>query len=308
MGIFSEIDMEMKQNDGPFSTDTNRPLDTASHSAPSSATQMEASDAFSTDERTMSDVTGQTVKRPEGNGSMPKAEGNQKAVKETQEQGEQNDGKVDEDAKRKAHEEAEAKRKAEFKAKQAAKKAAEKEQIARVSIMGDEEVMMASMRRIAADTEKLTRRNMKQCVSEHIQTKCLEDPDFARRAMHPRKSMIHCIWYINRKAREYLQEEMNNNEETPDANNIFGGDVPDEICYQWAVDYYNDPDAKEDQEKEEKFVPRPYTGGSTSSRKKTPAPKEQPKKEEKKPEPVKVAEDSGQMSLTGDFGFLKESA
>ena len=57
---------------------------------------------------------------------MPKAEGNQKAVKETQEQGEQNDGKVDEDAKRKAHEEAEAKRKAEFKAKQAAKKAAEK--------------------------------------------------------------------------------------------------------------------------------------------------------------------------------------
>ncbi len=178
--------------------------------------------------------------------------------------------------------------------------------------MSDDEVMMASMKHIATDTERLTRRNMKLCVSEHIQTKCLDDPAFARKTMHPRKSMIHCIWYINRKAKEYLQEEMKLNEEKPDANGMYGGDVPDELCYKWAEDYYNDPDAKEDQEKEEKFVPKPYTGKAATKSSKTAKPakekKEQPKKEVKKPEPQKKADDSGQMSLLGDFRALKESA
>ena len=35
------------------------------------------------------------------------------------------------------------------------------------------------------------------------------------------------------------------------------------MCFQWAVDYFNDPDAKEDHEDEEEFVPKPYIGGST---------------------------------------------
>lgn len=37
-------------------------------------------------------------------------------------------------------------------------------------------------------------------MSEHIQILCLDDPAFARKVMHPSKSMVHCIWYINRKA------------------------------------------------------------------------------------------------------------
>ena len=81
----------------------------------------------------------------------------------------------DEEKKRAEHEAAEAQRKAEFDAKQQAKKAAEQEQIARLEAMSDEEVIAASTQRVSTDVEKLTRRNMKECVSEHIQMLCMED-------------------------------------------------------------------------------------------------------------------------------------
>ena len=76
--------------------------------------------------------------------------------------------------------------------------------------------MMASARRVSDDTEKITRRNMKDCVSEVIQTKCLDDPAFARLVMHPRKSMVNCFRYITRKAWEYVQDEMKAEGITPD--------------------------------------------------------------------------------------------
>ena len=106
----------------------------------------------------------------------------------------------DEEKKRAEHEAAEAQRKAEFDAKQQAKKAAEQEQIARLEAMSDEEVIAASTQRVSTDVEKLTRRNMKECVSEHIQMLCMEDTAFARLTMHPKKNMIRCFQYINRKA------------------------------------------------------------------------------------------------------------
>ena len=99
----------------------------------------------------------------------------------------------DEEKKRAEHEAAEAQRKAEFDAKQQAKKAAEQEQIARLEAMSDEEVIAASTQRVSTDVEKLTRRNMKECVSEHIQMLCMEDTAFARLTMHPKKNMIRCF-------------------------------------------------------------------------------------------------------------------
>ena len=172
--------------------------------------------------------------------------------------------------------------------------------------MSSDEVMAASLKRVGDDTEKLTRRSMKECVAEHIQTMCLSDPDFARKVMHPRKSMIHCIWYINRKAREFIEQEMKDNG-FPKENGIYGSDVPDGLCYQWAVDYFNDPDAKEDQEQEEKFVPKPYVGGSTSKGKSSKQAKGKkgdkkaasPKKAATKETSKKPAEDDSQISLLG---------
>lgn len=121
---------------------------------------------------------------------------------------------------------------------------------------------------MSADTEKLTRRNMKECVAEYIQTMCIEDPAFARKTMHPRKTMIRCFQYISRKAWAYIQDELKANGIQPGPGQQgYGSDIPDDLCFQWAVDYFNDPDAKEDHEDEEEFVPKPYIGGSTSKSK-----------------------------------------
>ena len=204
------------------------------------------------------------------------------------------------------HEAAEAQRKAEFDAKQQAKKAAEQEQIARLEAMSDEEVIAASTQRVSTDVEKLTRRNMKECVSEHIQMLCMEDTAFARLTMHPKKNMIRCFQYINRKAWDYVQDELKASGTHPGpGQQTYGCDVPDDMCYQWAEDYFRDPDAKEDHEDEEKFVPKPYAGKSSAkskpkkaAEKKKTEPKAAPKQEEKKPS------QDGQMSLL-DFGMAK---
>lgn len=191
------------------------------------------------------------------------------------------------------HEEQEAKRKAEWEAKKAAKEEAELMAWENAVAVSDEELASASLKRVGADTERLTHRNMKVCVAEHIQTKCLENMDFARLVMHPRKNMVNCFHYIRKKARAYAEQEMKDNGEEP-VNGIYDTDVPDGLCYQWAEDYFNDLDAEEDKDKDDQFVPKPYTG---------PKPKKAPaKKAEKKPKPEKKADppaDGGQMSLLG---------
>ena len=198
--------------------------------------------------------------------------------------------------KRKAHEEAEAKRKAEWEAR---KKAREEEELfawESAVALEDDALVAASMKRLGDDAERLTRRNMKQCVTEYVQTLCLEDLDFARQAMHPRKTMIRCFRYINRKARDFVKQEMKDNDEKP-VNGIYGCDVPDDLCYQWAKEYFWDMDAEEDKENEEKFVPKPYTGkAAPKSKKKAEKKKLEPKKSDDKEQ--KASKDTdGQMDL-----------
>jgi len=205
----------------------------------------------------------------------------------------------DDTDKRKAHEESEAKRKAEWEAKQAAKKKAEEEAIQKLNAMSDADIIAAAARRTSTDTERLTRRNMKECLSEHIQTLCGEDPAFARKVMHPRKSIIHCFRYINRIARDYVQQELEDNDIKPDGNG-YGCDVPDGLVYQWAEDYFNSTDAPEDQEKEEKFIPKPYTGAPAKTAKPSKAAKS-PKKSNKTQQ-EKPSDSYEQMSLEGVIG------
>lgn len=120
------------------------------------------------------------------------------------------------------------------------------------------------------------------------------------------KNMIRCFQYINRKAWDYVQDELKASGTRPGpGQQTYGCDVPDDMCYQWAEDYFRDPDAKEDHEDEEKFVPKPYAGKSSAkskpkkaAEKKKTEPKAAPKQEEKKPS------QDGQMSLL-DFGMAK---
>lgn len=211
--------------------------------------------------------------------------------------------KADEEAKRRAdHEAAEDQREADFHARKEAKQRAIQEKIDRVRTMTNEEAMNAAIQRTGADTEKLVRRNMKEMVTEYIQTLCIEDSAFAKLVLHPRKSMIRCFQYINRKAFEYVQDEMKASGITPGPGmQTYGADIPDDVCYQWAEDYFRDPTVKEDEEQEERFVRKPFPGKTTSQPKKKTEKKKEDKKPVQKAEPPNDAEDAqisfGQMAL-----------
>ena len=208
-----------------------------------------------------------------------------------------NKAKIKDDTeKRKAHEAAEAKRKAEWEAKQLAKKQAEAAAIQKLQSMSDDDVISASTQRISTDVERITRRNMKECVSEHIQDLCRKDPAFARLTMHPRKSMINCFKYINRQAKEFVKQEMEDNGIKQD-NDGYGCDVPDGIVYQWAESYFNDPYAKEDKEKDEKFVSKPYVKTPTKPKQAASKSKKEGKPAEKGKEKQDSANNFEQMSL-----------
>lgn len=101
-----------------------------------------------------------------------------------------------EDEKRKAHEESEVKRKAEWEAKKKAREEADTLEWEKAVAVDEDTLIANSVKRLADETERLTRRNMKLCVTEFMQTKCYEDPAFARQVMHPRKSMLNCFHYM----------------------------------------------------------------------------------------------------------------
>lgn len=199
-----------------------------------------------------------------------------------------------EEQKKKEHEAAEAKRKAEWEAKQLEKKKAEEESLAKIAAMSPQEIIDASMNRVGEETERMTRRNMKDCVSEHIQTVCIADAALAKLVLSPRKSMLKCFRYINRMALEYVKKEAEARDEKLDFCQGVGEDIPDDLCYKWAEEYFRDMDCEEDKEKEEEFVPKPYRGTTATTTK--PKKKKEPVK---KPEPKKPAKPQveGQIAL-----------
>lgn len=203
---------------------------------------------------------------------------------------------ADDTENRKAHEAAETKRKKEWDARQLEKKLAEAEALKKLQNMSDDDVISASTKRIGTDVERITRRNMKECVAEHVQDLCRKDPAFARLTMNPRKSMAHCFRYINRKAKEFILQEMEENGIPKDSNG-YGSDVPDGLCYQWSEDYFHDANAPEDTEKEEKFVPKPYTGAAAKPKMAASKSKKAAKPDEKSGEAEKTASSFEQMSL-----------
>lgn len=217
------------------------------------------------------------------------------------------DSQTAEARKRAEFEAAEAKRKAEWEAKQQEKQAARQAQMDHIKAMNDQQLIEAATQKAGADTEKLTRRNMKECVCEHIQMLCYEDTAFAMLTLTPPKNMIRCFQYINHKAYQYVQDELKANGQRPRPGNpVYGCDIPDDLCYQWAEEYFRTPGVKEDDEEEEKFVPKTYPGASTSKAKnktsakkklaEKPAPKPTVAPAEKKPEEPPMA----QLSL-GDY-------
>lgn len=206
-----------------------------------------------------------------------------------------------EEAKKRAHEESEAKRKAEWEQKKKEREEKILMDWEKAVDVTDDQLSEISVKRLGDMTERLTRRNMKLCVTEYVQTLCYENMELARNAMHPAKSMINCFKYINRKALEYLKQQQEDTGEKA-IDGVIGGDVPDDLCYQWAQEYFMNLDVQEDKTDEDKeFVPKPYHSSTTSRAKKKEVKKEEtPKKDSpKKAEPVS-SEMEGQVQLSFD--------
>lgn len=171
MGVFSEIAMEQQ----------NSMFDSSAAFEDDEAFELEEMESLPVPPVGTDAVTVSAASVPAGETASADAE--EEPVDEVASDGEEKSAEEgnsaqppaaeDEEKKRAEHEAAEAQRKAEFDAKQQAKKAAEQEQIARLEAMSDEEVIAASTQRVSTDVEKLTRRNMKECVSEHIQMLCI---------------------------------------------------------------------------------------------------------------------------------------
>ena len=259
MGVMSEIDMEMRMRQNTDADEMDLRAKAEERDDARQAAEAEAAQA------TLAKLNVESPPEDEPTDEAPAEE----APPEN-----------NEEQKRKEHEEAEAKRKAEWEAKRQAKEEEILFAWENATALDDAALAAASSKRVGDDSERLTRRNMKQCVTEMIQIFCYEDLDLARQVMHPRKNMVNCFRYITRKAKEFVMQEMKDNDIKPDREG-YGSDVPDDLCYQWAKEYFFDMDAPEDKDpNEEQFVPKPYVGKTVSKPKK--------KAEKKKPEPKKV--------------------
>lgn len=194
--------------------------------------------------------------------------------------------------KKAAFEAEEAKRKAEFDAKKAKKDEEIQIEWELNTMLTPDELLAAAKEKIATGVERITRRNMKESVAAYIIKLSQESEDLSRYILHPEKDIVKCYRYINRKALGYAEEQMKLTGETPDKNGVFGIDIPDDICYMWAKEYYSSTDIPEDHEDEEKFEPRTYRPTTKPAKKTTTKKKETPT-----PPPATKVEEPAQMSM-----------
>ena len=116
-----------------------------------------------------------------------------------------------------------------------------------VKQMNDAEAVEASTKRIQAEIENITRKNMKECVAEHLAGLCAKDPLFAHKVVQPGKTLVNCFSYINQKAQKFAEQERKDNNITE--TGIYGCAIPTDLVYQWAEDYFNAPIEKKPERK-----------------------------------------------------------
>lgn len=115
---------------------------------------------------------------------------------------------------------------------------------------------------LSSQADRFLMRTMADSIKDYLSEYCDGHPEFAEKVSDPAKNFTGCIKRINREALKWLQEQPNT-----DMEGLAGvcGDVPNDICYGWAVDYYNSvPEPK----------PKPNSAGkkaAIATRKQTPA-------------------------------------
>lgn len=79
---------------------------------------------------------------------------------------------------------------------------------------------------------------MKEMIKAHIDLMCLSDAEFAKKVANPRKTFDNCIVFVTQQAQKYMQEHMDEFK----AQGGYGGNVDNEVCYGWALHYYDETD------------------------------------------------------------------
>lgn len=228
-----------------------------------------------------------------------------KAEKEKK-QAEDEKKRIEDEKKRAEHEAAEAKRKAEWEERQQKKKEAREAKLKEIAALNSSELQITAIDQAGKQMEQFVQRNMKICITEVLQQKCAEDLEFARLVLNPDKNMLHCFKHVNRKAFDYLKKLAEENEKAGFKDTELCGDVPDGLCYQWAIEYFYDLNAEEDKQPEETFVPRPYISTlpksrkiskKTSSQPAAAATKKSTEKSKKETQPPKEPQQEAQLSF-----------
>ena len=165
--------------------------------------------------------------------------------------------------RRAEHEANEAARTAEFEEKQRRKK--EKKERARQAVraMSDADVMAAAIKMIEERENEIQKEFnddpngvIEMIILQTLKAGCQCDTDFARSILNPDKCLSNCFRYVGTQAYEMKKEAIRKQTRGGAQYAAFG--FPPRLCYQWAMKYFQDLNAPEDKEPEEKFKPQPY--------------------------------------------------
>lgn len=191
------------------------------------------------------------------------------------------------------HEAKEAARKSEFEEKKRRKKEEKERARLAVRMMSEADATAAAIQMIE-ETEKEILKEfnddpnsvVQMAVLQTLKAGCQCDADFARSILNPDKCLKNCFRYVGTQAYEMKKEAIRKQIRGGAQYAAFG--FPPRLCYQWATKYFQDLNAPEDKEPEEKFKPRPYRPAMKSAVKPT-----QPASANKS----KPKEESAQLSL-----------
>lgn len=186
--------------------------------------------------------------------------------------------------RRAEHEAKEAARKAEFEEKQRRKKEEKERARHAVSIMSDADALAAAIKMIEKEENKLRKEFdddpngvVEMAILQTLKAGCQCDADFARSILNPDKCFKNCFRYMGTQAYEMKKEAIQKQTRGGAQYATFG--FPPRLCYQWAMDYFNDLNAPEDKEPEEKFKQQPYRPSMKSPAKPTQPTQAKPKEE-----------------------------
>lgn len=195
--------------------------------------------------------------------------------------------------RRAEHEAKEAARKAEFEEKKRRKKEEKERARLAVRMMSEADATAAAIKMIEEKEKEILKEFngdpngvMQAAVLQTLRAGCQCDADFARSLLNPDKCLENCFRYMGTQAYEMKKEEIRKQTRGGAQYAVFG--FPPRLCYQWAMKYFQDLNAPEDKEPEERFKPHPYR------------PAMKPAAKPVQPAPVKASkpkEESAQLSL-----------